>query len=263
MAKSFKQTTIELGTLVGILVIGFLIIDVGQSLLGLITDRNTTVVYQPPDVESPITTTTVSGLSGCKDCGGPKYKELEIISPATSKDYGTLTREIWTNSDSFLAEMESIALIGKFLEAELIVEGETRDNLKHLVSVNVDYRSGKYNVGKNGCEEGCLFSKENPINLNIDLMGLTLLSGYKYRLWNDIQPQPGVGKASIAKILVLPMDLKGNPSSVVTSLKIRYLCEQEGGCEIKKCGEYPNKNVEGAEYQCAVDSFGELSAKSL
>jgi len=249
MEKPFKQLAKELLTLVGILVVAFIVLDKTTSIFH---DSNANLV-KVPIIVSPVKDNSPDS----------QYKETVLISEDSPY---VPNRNLLQDKNLFLKDMTDIAMVGKFLEAELIIQGSVENNLLNFLSINIDYTSGVYGVEDTTCnfQENCAFKNKDGINLTVDLMDKTLLSGNRIKLWNAIQPQPNSGKASIAKILVLPFDQNSSPSSKITSLKIKYRCE-ESGCQIMKCdkSKYSTLSASDAEYQCAVDNFGKEAAKNL
>src|SRR3989338_10833017 len=124
MEKSFKQIAKELGVLVSIGVVGFIIIANTTNVFDL---ENKDKIVNVPNVNSPIANSE-SEIN--------KPREVSLID---SNNPYIPNNDIWINKDEFIKEMIDVGIIGKFSEANLIIEGEISNGLLNFLSINVDY----------------------------------------------------------------------------------------------------------------------------
>ena len=164
-----------------------------------------------------------------------------------------------------------IAVRGEFRYLYLEVDGDILDNQPKLVSVAIDKISGILNGVRSGInrldidatkQKGGVFY--DKINFKIDLLGDTFISSSNEELiseksltkrvvfWDDtIAPPP-----STFRFLVAPLNEQGVYGNVnINSIKLKYKCEQVGGCESTLCNKDELTTV------CLSRSFGIEAAK--
>ena len=176
------------------------------------------------------------------------------------------------NQDVYNSEAQRIALLGKFITAEFDIHGVAKNKQDNVLSVNIGNISGIYGITrfKNRDivinDKKALFTQDNPLNLTIDLMAQTRLSGtlkevdsgifYKdLYLWDKIQPPPEDG--TIVKFLFVPLAQDGTiGDTTITKLDFKYRCVEPEGCHAALC----ETNESGSH--CLERNFGKAVSKN-
>lgn len=242
MEKSFGQTAKELGVLVGILLISFIILD------------NTTTIFKTdktPQDKIPLKVQVPDPSGDYDGTGGPEEpKKLDLLGNNISYKPSW---DVYLSSTVYNKEAEAVALYGTFASAEFIVKGEITNDKDNFLSINIGKAGGVYGVDRlrgNYLEvvyENALFNKRNPIDIAIDLLSpSTLLSvtgkdlslgkdGHNsYYLWQYIQPPPESG--TIVKVLFVPFSKDGVIGETsLTKIEFQYRCQEKGSCRVALC----------------------------
>ena len=214
-----------------------------------------------------------------KDETPPVIDELPVITPPEIKssfvDLITPADNYKVTSNPYLPETykklsRALALMGNFEVAKLHINGNLDNNKEHFLSVNIGTESGVYNAVRRSSdgldisltkENGGVFNKENPIDIEIDLFGKQTLSTTKteflatrkttklVKFWDFIQPQPPA--PSVNRILVAPFDKDGFYTGTIKSMRFEYQCATGSKCAAVLCGN------DTLATKCLLDNFGE------
>jgi hypothetical protein len=183
---------------------------------------------------------------------------------------------IYSDKNVYNKNVIKLAMIGEFEKASISIKGVIYNDLLNFLSLNIGSVSGTLGGVRNSensldlQSSTAIFSKNNPINLSIDLKSSIKLSTTKEEfkstfqsskdiiLWDYIAPPPGSG--TIAKLLVSPYTQNGNYGDGVgiEQITFSYTCKNGSHCKAEIC---PDKNYTyGSE--CIEDLFGRGSSKS-
>ncbi len=219
-----------------------------------------------------------------KDEIPPIVDELPVITPPKIKtsfvdlikpeDKYQITENPYL-TESYKKLSRILALTGDFEVAKLHIKGSFQDNKDYFLSINIGEESGIYNAVRKSSdglditltkENGGVFNKDNPINLEIDLLGKSTLSTTKeeflssrnttklVRFWDFIQPQPPA--PSVNRILVTPFNKDGFYTGTIESLSFEYQCKIGSKCSAVRCDN------DKFATECLLQNFGTEAKES-
>jgi hypothetical protein len=260
MEKPFGQLVKELGTLVFILVLAYIVLDKTTNIFvstrpGQISSGGKVVDINIPDYNS------TGGLDN------PKV--LDILEKEK-----TYIPSVDVFTKNYKKEAKRIALSGKFITADFVIEGKTNNKKDNVLSVNLGNISGIYGISRlksKGVvisDDKAIFNNEKPLNIDIDLMAQTRLSatlkelnngitsGYKdLYLWQHIEPPPESG--TVMEFLFVPFAQDGViGETTITKLEFQYRCEEEGKCNVALCDSTESNT------QCLQKKIGAEAAQN-
>ncbi|QQG42762.1 MAG: hypothetical protein HYW15_00890 [Candidatus Giovannonibacteria bacterium] len=198
----------------------------------------------------------------------PPEQKTSFVDLITTKDNYKITDNPYS-SENYNKMSRQLALIGTFEIAKLRIKGNLYDNKEHFLSINIGAESGIYNAARKSSEgldvsltkeNGGVFNKDNPIDIEVDFFGQQTLSTTKneflstrkttklVKFWDFIQPQPPA--PSVNKILVAPFNKDGIFTGTIESMRFEYSCKEEGSCKTVAC---PNDVL---ATKCLLDNFG-------
>jgi len=255
MGDKIKSIAKQLGLLLVTIVLGVWAIF---YLVGLSERTNTADLPQnetPPVVdELPVVTP-------------PEIKTsfVDLITPA---DNYKVTGNPYS-PESYKKLSRALALMGNFEVAKLQIKGVLENDTEHFLSINIGTESGVYNAVRKSPdgldilltkENGGVFDKENPIDVEIDLLGQQTLSTTKaeflatrkttklVKFWDFIRPQPPA--PSVNRILVASFDKNGFYAGTIGLVRFEYRCEADSRCSVALCGN------DILTTKCLLDKFG-------
>ena len=203
------------------------------------------------------------------------FKDIEKIEilPLISSPY-TPSKDVFSSIDIYKNESIVIALSGNFEKAELHVKGKVFDKGKHFISINYGNESGTFNATRlseksldiNSTEErGGIFTKDEPLDFKINLLGETTLATTKsefeltkqvvkfVKLWDSNLLPP-----TVIRVLIAPFNEYGYFGGVtIEEINFEYSCNNNNNnCGIVLCQK------DKMFTECLTNNFGWSYAKS-
>ena len=265
--KSFFERTVELIIFFTIIIVLLIILDKTTNIFSdkkPLDDSNSklpTINNTPPVVDEIMVASSTE----------PKIKTSSKILIAPADNYQVPNNPY--DSETYKNASRRLALEGDFEIAKLHIKGSLPTKDYYVLSINIGTESGIYNAVRNSPdgldldltkENRGVFSSDDPIDIEIDLLGQQTLSTTKdeflntrkttklIRFWNFIQPPPPA--PSVNRILFVPFSKSGEYAGSIESLEFEYLCKNGGTCKVAVCGNDELTTV------CLKNNFGLNSA---
>lgn len=249
-----KNNLVETIVLVVVFVVAFVVLDRYTNLFG---DKKENNMANVPDKTQDIN----------DGYGGPEEPKIADISTTTIESINLYDPKNYENSST------NVAFKGEFETAELHIEGSIKNDFINFLFIGFGTTNGTYGVERLSqnqikYEPDAVFSKDEAINLSIDLMSEIKLSNSireikqgsgsskSRRLWDFIQPPSNINDASKVKLVVGFYDQNGSfEGSEITKLQILYRCkESDPNCKVGLCSR--QKFPDGKGSACLDELFG-------